>query len=249
MWISFTVDRISGSEINAIYFLRISAKREWKMSHKFDIDAVMTALAKHFHEVKTPVVDLIQIQTQDPFKVLVATILSARTKDETTSKAAAALFAVVKDHHDLDRLGLEELDRLIWQVGFHREKSKHLKQLPGVLDKEFGGQVPAEIDDLLKLPGVGRKTANLVRAVAFSLPAICVDIHVHRISNRWGYIKTTTPLESEMALRAKLPDRYWLQFNSHVVAFGQNLCQPRKPKCSNCPVYQYCARIGVEVSS
>ncbi|MBP7194688.1 MAG: endonuclease III [Candidatus Cloacimonetes bacterium] len=215
------------------------------MSNKFDIDAVMTALAKHFVEVKTPVVDLIQIQTKDPFKVLVATILSARTKDETTSRAATALFAVVENYHDLDKLGLEELDRLIWQVGFHREKSKHLKQLPGVLDDLFDGKVPSEIDDLLKLPGVGRKTANLVRAVAFGLPAICVDIHVHRISNRWGYISTQSPLESEMALRAKLPDRYWLQYNSHVVAFGQNLCTPRKPKCSSCPVYEYCARIGV----
>lgn len=219
------------------------------MSHKFDIDAVMEALAKHFTEVKTPVVDLIQIQTKDPFKVLVATILSARTKDETTSKAAAALFEHVSVPRDLDRLGLKELDKLIWQVGFHREKSKHLKQLPEVLEREFGGEVPSEIDDLLKLPGVGRKTANLVRAVAFSLPAICVDIHVHRISNRWGYISTTTPLESEMALRAKLPDRYWLQYNSHVVAFGQNLCTPRKPKCSACPVYSFCARVGVESSS
>jgi len=215
------------------------------MSNKFDIDAVMAALEQHFAEVKTPVVDLIQIQTKDPFKVLVATILSARTKDETTSRAAAALFTVVKNHHDLNKLGLDELDRMIWQVGFHREKSKHLKQLPAVLDKLYGGKVPSEIDDLLKLPGVGRKTANLVRAVAFGLPAICVDIHVHRISNRWGYIHTQTPLESEMALRAKLPDIYWLQYNSHVVAFGQNLCTPRKPKCSTCPIHRYCARIGV----
>lgn len=219
------------------------------MSHNFNIDAVMTALAKHFNEVRTPVVDLIQIQTKDPFKVLVTTILSARTKDDTTSKAASALFEHVNGHHDLNKLSLDELDRMIWQVGFHREKSKHLKQLPQVMDDLFGGKVPSEIDDLLKLPGVGRKTANLVRAVAFSLPAICVDIHVHRISNRWGYISTKTPLESEMALRAKLPDRYWLQYNSHVVAFGQNLCTPRKSRCSDCPVSSYCARVGVDTCS
>ncbi|NLK49912.1 MAG: endonuclease III [Candidatus Cloacimonetes bacterium] len=215
------------------------------MAKRFDIDAVMAALGKHFVEVKTPIVDLIQVQTKDPFKVLVATILSARTKDETTAKASAALFEHVQDHHDLRKLSFDEIDRLIWPVGFHRQKSTYLMNLPDVLDKEFGGKVPSEIDDLLKLPGVGRKTANLVRAVAFSLPAICVDVHVHRISNRWGYISTKNPLESEMALREILPPKHWLDYNSFVVAFGQNLCLPRKPKCSECPIYDYCARIGV----
>ncbi|HHZ14956.1 MAG TPA: endonuclease III [Candidatus Cloacimonetes bacterium] len=215
------------------------------MSTKFDIDAVMEQLGIHFHTVKTPIVDLIQIKTKDPFKVLVATILSARTKDETTSRVSKELFEVVKNHHDLRKIDYDELNRIIWQVGFHNTKAKHLKQLPDVLDKEFGGKVPSEIDDLLKLPGVGRKTANLVRAVAFRLPAICVDVHVHRISNRWGYIKTKNPLESEMALRKKLPEKHWLDYNSYLVAFGQNLCTPRNPKCSNCTIYQYCKRIGV----
>ncbi len=215
------------------------------MSTKFDIDAVMEQLAIHFHTVKTPIVDLIQVKTKDPFKVLVATILSARTKDETTSKVSEALFKVVKNHHDLKKISYDELNQIIWQVGFHNTKAKHLKELPDVLDKEFGGKVPSEIDDLLKLPGVGRKTANLVRTVAFQLPAICVDVHVHRISNRWGYIKTKTPLESEMALREKLPEKHWLNYNSHLVAFGQNLCTPRNPKCSQCPIHQYCKRVGV----
>jgi endonuclease III len=215
------------------------------MSTKFDIDAVMEQLAIHFHTVKTPIVDLIQVKTKDPFKVLVATILSARTKDETTSKVSEELFKVVKNHHDLWKISYDDLNRLIWQVGFHNTKAKHLKELPDVLDREFGGKVPSEIDDLLKLPGVGRKTANLVRTVAFQLPAICVDVHVHRISNRWGYIKTKNPLESEMALREKLPEKHWLNYNSHLVAFGQNLCTPRNPKCSKCPIYQYCKRVGV----
>lgn len=212
---------------------------------KFDIDAVMRELEQHFHQVRTPIVDLIQAKTKDPFKVLVATILSARTKDETTTRAVNELFKVVKSADDFDRLSHTELDSIIRQVGFHNEKTKHLKQLPAVLRERFGGQVPPEIDDLLLLPGVGRKTANLVRAVAFGLPAVCVDVHVHRISNRWGYIKTKTPLESEMALRKTLPDRYWLSYNSWVVAFGQNLCTPRKPRCSDCPVHRYCARVGV----
>ena len=212
---------------------------------KFDIDAVMRELEKHFYAVKTPIVDLIQAKTKDPFKVLVATILSARTKDETTAGTVSELFKVVHKADDFDKLSAAELNAIIRQVGFHNEKTKHLKQLPRVLREKFGGKVPAEIDELLELPGVGRKTANLVRAVAFSLPAICVDVHVHRISNRWGYIKTKNPFESEMALRKVLPEKHWLQYNSYVVAFGQNLCKPRKPRCDECPIHQYCKRVGV----
>ncbi len=210
-----------------------------------DIDIVLTRLQEHFYSVKTPVVDLIQIKTEDPFKVLVATILSARTKDETTAKAAEKLFTKVQKPEDLENIPLDELDALITPVGFHRVKAKHLKELPKVLKAKFGGIIPAEIDELLELPGVGRKTANLVRAVAFKKPAICVDVHVHRICNRWGYIKTKTPLETEMTLRQKLPLKYWLNFNSYLVAFGQNLCTPRKPKCEKCPIAEFCKRIGI----
>jgi len=215
------------------------------MMQNKDIDIVLTRLQEHFYSVKTPVVDLIQIKTEDPFKVLVATILSARTKDETTSKAAEKLFTKVQKPEDLENIPLDELDALITPVGFHRVKAKHLKELPKVLKEKFGGIIPAEIDELLELPGVGRKTANLVRAVAFQKPAICVDVHVHRICNRWGYIKTRTPLETEMTLRQKLPLKYWLNFNSYLVAFGQNLCTPRKPKCEKCPIAEFCKRIGI----
>ena len=188
--------------------------------NNFDIDTVMAELEKHFTRVRTPVVDQIQIQTKDPFKVLVTTILSARTKDETTSQAAKKLFEKVKNIDDLEKISAEELDSIIHQVGFHNAKTKYLKQLPSVLKEKFGGKIPSEIDELLQLPGVGRKTANLVRAIAFSLPAICVDVHVHRICNRWGYVQTKTPYETEMELRKILPERYWLTFNSYVVAFG-----------------------------
>jgi len=215
------------------------------MMQNKDIDIVLTRLQEHFYSVKTPVVDLIQIKTEDPFKVLVATILSARTKDETTAKAAEKLFTKVQKPEDLENIPLAELDALITPVGFHRVKAKHLKELPKVLKAKFGGIIPAEIDELLELPGVGRKTANLVRAVAFKKPAICVDVHVHRICNRWGYIKTKTPLETEMTLRQKLPLKYWLNFNSYLVAFGQNLCTPRKPKCEKCPISEFCKRIGI----
>jgi endonuclease III len=215
------------------------------MMQNKDIDIVLTRLQEHFYSVKTPVVDLIQIKTEDPFKVLVATILSARTKDETTAKAAEKLFTKVQKPEDLENIPLDELDALITPVGFHRVKAKHLKELPKVLKEKFGGIIPAEIDELLELPGVGRKTANLVRAVAFKKPAICVDVHVHRICNRWGYIKTKTPLETEMTLRQKLPLKYWLNLNSYLVAFGQNLCTPRKPKCEKCPIAEFCNQVGV----
>jgi len=209
------------------------------------IDTVMLRLEEHFVSVKTPIVDLIMAKTNEPFKVLVATILSARTKDETTARVVSELFQMVHRADDFDKLSAAELDKIIYQVGFHRTKTKHLKELLRVLNEHFHGIVPSEIDDLLLLPGVGRKTANLVRAVAFQKPAICVDVHVHRICNRWGYIKTKTPLESEMALREKLPEKHWLKINSYVVAFGQNLCTPRKPHCPECPIAQFCKRIGV----
>lgn len=216
------------------------------MNSRFDIDAVILQLEKHFHSVKAPIVDFIQAQTRDPFKVLVATILSARTKDETTTQVVIRLFQSIHTHHDIDNYSETEIADLIYPVGFYHTKAKHLKQLPGALESLFAGKVPAEIDDLLLLPGVGRKTANLVRAIAFDLPAICVDVHVHRISNRWGYVKTSTPLETEMALRHILPDKYWIMYNSYVVAFGQNLCYPRKPRCGECPIAEYCPRLGVE---
>jgi len=211
----------------------------------FNIDAVMPILKAHFHSVKTPVVDFIQAKTKDPFKVLVATILSARTKDDTTTKVVTGLFEVIHNYEDIDKFSEAEINRMIYPVGFHNAKAKHLKQLPAVLRDKFKGIVPWEIDDLLLLPGVGRKTANLVRAIAYNLPAICVDVHVHRISNRWGYVKTKTPFDTEMALRKILPEKYWIMYNSYVVAFGQNLCYPRKPRCHECPIYKYCARIGV----
>jgi len=211
----------------------------------FEIDAVMLELEQHFHRVKTPVVDLIQAKTNDPFKVLVATILSARTKDETTARVVNELFQVAGTPEELDALDAKELNRIIYQTGFHNAKTQHLKKLPKALKEKFGGRVSSEIEELIQLPGVGRKTANLVRAVAFSLPAICVDIHVHRITNRWGYVKTGSPFETEIALRKVLPEKHWLVINSYVVAFGQNLCKPRNPECGVCPIFQFCERIGV----
>ncbi|HLC84483.1 MAG TPA: endonuclease III [Candidatus Nanoarchaeia archaeon] len=210
-----------------------------------DIDSIIKILRREVVHYKVPVVDLIQVQTKDPFKVLVATILSARTKDETTAVVCKRLFGKVGKLEDLEHVSEAELRELIYPVGFYKTKAKHLKELPALMKEEFDGNVPHEIDDLLKLPGVGRKTANLVRAVAFEKPAICVDVHVWRISNRLGYVRTKTPHETEIALRKKLPEKYWTTFNTMLVAFGQNICRPVSPKCSECPINQYCKKIGV----
>jgi len=206
-----------------------------------EIEDVYRALAKEFAAHRAPVVDLIETQTGDPFKVLVATILSARTKDETTAAAAQRLFARATNPQELSELTEEELRGLIFPVGFYNAKAHHLKLLPGALEKQFNGEIPQDVDELTKLPGVGRKTANLVVAVAFKKPAVCVDVHVHRIFNRLGYIKTATPLETEMELRRIFPKKFWTTFNSYFVSFGQNTCRPVSPKCGVCPISRYCS--------
>ena len=210
-----------------------------------DIEKILPLLKNEVATYNTPVVDLIAIQTNDPYKVLVATILSARTKDEVTAKASARLFNRAPNLASLDQLTEAELEKLIHPVGFFRNKAKYLALLPGVLDKEFNGQIPDEVELLTKLPGVGRKTANLVVAVAFNKPAICVDTHVHRIMNIWGYVQTKTPLATETALRKKLPKTYWQTVNSILVAFGQGMCKPLHPHCDRCPIQPDCPQLGV----
>lgn len=210
-----------------------------------NVPAVNRILKKHYDAHKAPVVEFIAVQTKDPFRVLVTTVLSARTKDETTSQAAQRLFHVVKDIADLRAIPEDSLARLIFPVGFYHTKAKHLKQLPDALDAKFGGMIPSTVEELCELPGVGRKTANLVVAVAFNKPAICVDVHVHRICNRLGLLRTGDPFESEMTLREILPKRYWITWNSFLVSFGQTLCHPVRPECSVCPVHKYCDRVGV----
>lgn len=211
------------------------------------IGNVYTILRKQVKKYRVPVVDLIEVQTRDPFKVLLATILSARTQDRTTSRAAHRLFSRVKRFSDLERLSLKQIERLIYPVGFYKTKARHLKKLAKVIKTDFNNKIPFEIEDLIKLPGVGRKTANLVMAIGFKKPAVCVDTHVHRIMNRLGYVKTKNPYETEMALRMKLPKKYWRTINSMLVAFGQNTCKPISPYCSRCVVRRYCNRIGVKV--
>lgn len=210
-----------------------------------DIPAVNRVLKREFARKQAPVLELIQAQTQDPFKVLVATILSSRTQDATTSQASKRLFDRVKRPDDLRAVTVRQLEQLIYPVGFYRVKARHLKQLPDVVTREFGGCIPDTVEDLCRLPGVGRKTANLVVAVAFDKYGICVDVHVHRICNRLGLLETSTPYESEMALRELLPKRYWKTWNRYLVSYGQTICRPVNPRCDACDLHSFCGRVGV----
>ena len=209
-----------------------------------DITFFIETLKKEVARYQVPVVDLVAAQTRSPFKILVATILSARTKDEVTAAASEKLFNFAPDIEGLRKLSENEIQDLIFPVGFYNSKAKYLSKLPEALDR-FKGNVPDTIEDLITLPGVGRKTANLVRSVAFDKDAICVDTHVHRIMNIWGYVNTGTPLETEQALRKKLPGKHWKEVNGILVAFGQGTCRPVGPHCDTCVLNMKCPKKGV----
>ncbi len=212
------------------------------------MDEIVKILRKEVKNYNVPIVDLIKVKTNDPFKILIATILSARTNDKTTSVVCSNLFKKVKNFEDLSKLSVKQIEKLIYPVGFYKNKAKQLKELPSVIFSEFNGKIPSSIEDLVKLPGVGRKTANLVRVTAFNKDGICVDTHVHRIMNRIGYVKTKTPYETEMVLRKKLPRKYWKEINYLLVSYGQNTCVPISPFCSKCVIREYCKRNGVKKS-
>jgi endonuclease-3 len=185
---------------------------------------------------------------RDPFRILIGCLLSLRTKDETTGPASARLFALAHTPAGILALPLREIERAIYPVGFYRTKARVLHRVCADLIERFDGRVPADLDALLTLHGVGRKTANLVVTFGFGLPGICVDTHVHRITNRLGFVRTPTPDATEMALRKRLPPRHWIGLNDLLVAFGQNCCHPTSPRCSTCPVRAACARVGVRRS-
>ncbi len=206
-----------------------------------DVPAVHRAALAEFRSHPAPVVDLMGAQGEGAFRILLATILSARTKDACTAKVCREkLFPAVKGWDDVRRLSEDELAALIHPVGFFRQKAAAIKKIPDVLDAKFGGRIPETVEELCELPGVGRKTANLVVAVAFGKPAVCVDVHVHRIMNRMGLVKTETPLDTEMALRRVLPEKYWRTWNACFVSHGQRVCLPRNPRCGECALRRWC---------
>jgi len=190
-------------------------------------------------------VPIVGMYRHDPFETLISCLLSLRTKDATTDAASARLFALARTPQAMLRLPRRTIERAIFPVGFYRTKARTILDVSRAIVEAYAGQVPDDLDRLLELKGVGRKTANLVITLAFRKYGICVDTHVHRISNRWGYVRTRTPDETETALRRRLPRRHWRVYNDLLVAFGQNLCHPTSPWCSRCPLADACARVGV----
>ncbi|HSB78497.1 MAG TPA: endonuclease III, partial [Candidatus Methylomirabilis sp.] len=182
---------------------------------------------------------------RDPFRILVSCLISLRTKDQVTHEASSRLFRLARTPRGMAALPASRIARTIYPAGFYRTKARTIKELSRRLIQRHGGKVPDDLDTLLTLKGVGRKTANLVVTMAFGRPGICVDTHVHRISNRLGIVKTKTPEHTESALRQILPRRHWIYYNDLLVSFGQNVCKPISPLCSGCPVYDLCPRMGV----
>lgn len=213
------------------------------------IHAAIRIVKREIRQWQEPVVGVVARESnRDPFRILISCLLSLRTKDKTTSAASERLFTLAHTPATMVKLPLKKIEQAIYPVGFYRTKAKSIHRICRRLLKEYGGRVPDSLDELLTLPGVGRKTANLVVTVGYGKPGICVDVHVHRISNRWGYIKTKTPEKTEEALRRTLPKRYWVTFNDLLVPYGQNLCQPVSPFCSKCKLTEFCDRVGVTKS-
>jgi endonuclease-3 len=212
------------------------------------INIVIKILKKELAVGTMPIVSHLAENQSDPFMILISTLLSLRTKDEVTAIATERLFALASSPEEMLKIPLDKISKTIYPVGFYRVKACNIHHTCRELIKRFTSKVPDNIDDLLSIKGVGRKTANLVISLAYGKDAICVDTHVHRISNRLGYVKTKTPDETEFALRKKLPRRHWIIYNTIMVAFGRQTCKPVSPLCSQCPINKYCDRVGVTLS-
>ncbi len=218
------------------------------LPHARDLD--FEALMERLHsEVSTfhylPLINRIKKQEEYPYRVLISTVLSSRTKDEITAQVTERLFKRAPDTVSLCRMTEEEIISLIYPVGFYRIKAKNIKNIASILNKRYKGMVPNNIKELMQLPGVGRKTANLVLGIAFNINTITVDTHVHRISNRIGLVKSKNPAETEQDLMEILPQKYWISFNTYLVAHGQNICKPISPWCSQCKIISFCQQVGV----
>lgn len=213
----------------------------------FDIDKLFLLLESEYKRFETPsVTKIANLIKSNPFVVLISTLISLRTKDEVTLKASERLFSRADNPFDMLKLSTDEVERLIYPAGFYRKKSLLILDISKYLVENYQGRVPNSIDELLKIKGVGRKTANLVLVEGFGIPAICVDTHVHRIMNRMGLVNTKNPDETEMVLRDKLPVKYWIKWNEYLVAYGQNVCKPISPLCSTCKLSDFCAKINIK---
>ena len=211
-----------------------------------NIGEILSLIETEYNKNRKPIVTKISEKQRNPFLILISTILSLRTKDEVTAEASYRLFKIASTPAEMLKLSNVQIEKLIFPVGFYHRKAEHIRQVCKILFDKYDGNVPDNLDDLLALPGVGRKTANLVIVLGYDKYGICVDTHVHRISNRWDYVETKTPEQTEFALREKLPKEYWKIYNDYLVSFGQHLCKPISPLCSTCPIENYCPKRGVE---
>jgi len=211
-----------------------------------DIEPVMKILEQECKKLQLPLIsDYVVKEGRNPFKVLISTVLSLRTKDAVTAKATNRLFQLADNPKDMMKLAVKDIEKAIYPVGFYMTKAKRVLEICHMLVDQYDERVPDDIDELLKFPGVGRKTANLVLTEGYGTLGICVDTHVHKLCNRLGYLKTKTPHETESALREILPKKYWIIFNTYLVAWGQNICVPISPWCSKCALSDYCDKVNV----
>lgn len=215
------------------------------MINNTNIGEVLKILKDEYKKNRKPIVTEISLRKRNPFHILIATVLSLRTKDVVTREAAHRLFSIADNPQKISEIPAEKIEKLIYPVGFYHKKAKNIKTISEQILTKYKGNIPNKLNELLKLPGVGRKTANLVIVLAYDKFGICVDTHVHRISNRWGYVKTNTPDKTEFTLRGKLPKKYWKTYNDYLVSFGQHTCKPLNPNCSLCKIDNFCPKIGV----
>ncbi len=213
-----------------------------------DISQIVKILKRELKNLPDPSVTLVGKRWKSPFLVLVSCLLSLRTKDETTLPASERLFKLAESPEEMIKLTPRQIEKAVYPVGFYRTKARNILGIYKDILEKFDGKVPDDIDTLMTMKGVGRKTANLTMTEGFGVPAICVDTHVHRINNRFGYVQTKTPDETEMVLRKKLPKRYWIEYNAQLVVWGQNVCKPISPLCSTCGLKKICERNNVEIS-
>ena len=244
--------RISIFKFRIFFFAFFAALREitntpntpiTKVSTLNNIDKIFPKLS-NFYKNQLCAVD----KYKEPYKVLISCIISLRTKDEVTEKSSEKLFSIASTPFEMIKLPPEKISSIIFPAGFYKRKGKQIRDISNILIEKFKGNVPDDIDELLKLKGVGRKTANLVLSAGFNIPAICVDTHVHRISNRIGLVSSNSPESTEMQLTDILDKKYWLTINNLMVLHGKNICTPISPKCSKCVIFSFCAKNNVEKS-
>ena len=216
----------------------------------FDFDALFFRMSSLLKDMGAPLpsVSLIAEEDNNPYRILISTLISLRTRDEVTLSASKRLFEKAKSLYDIENMSEEEIEALIKPAGFYRRKAEDIKKIAKIINSEYNGEIPSDLDKLLELPGVGIKTASLVLNLGFGIDAVCVDCHVHEIANRLGWVDTKTPEETEKELRRILPQRFWIPLNELLVRYGQHVCLPISPLCSKCTEREVCPRIGVQKS-